>query len=37
MEDIFAPDYIHAKRIWGYFEIKILGEYHSSKPYIVVS
>ena len=28
MEDITDADYMHAKRVWEDFEIKILGEYH---------
>ena len=28
MEDITNADYMHAKKVWEYFEIKILGEYH---------
>ena len=28
MEDVKDAIYIHAKRIWKYFEIKNLGEYH---------
>ena len=28
MEDITGVDYVHAKRVCKYFEIKKLGEYH---------
>ena len=28
MEDNFDADYMHAKRVWKYFEVKKLGEYH---------
>ena len=28
MEDITDADYMHAKRVFKYFEIKTLGEYH---------
>ena len=28
MDNITDPDYMHAKRIYKDFEIKILGEYH---------
>ena len=28
MEDITDADYVHAKRVCKYFEVKNLGEYH---------
>ena len=28
LEDINDKDYTHAKKVWGVFEIKKLGEYH---------
>ena len=28
MEDNIDADYMHAKRVWKYFELKKLGEYH---------
>ena len=29
MEDITDTDYMHANKVWKYFEIKNLGEYHN--------